>query len=55
MYMYVYVCNMCIETMDENMEHTIFPRLNASAFVCFMLLWGAVSISGQHLFEGGVD
>ena len=34
--------------------HTVFPSLNAAAFICFAPLAGSASIRGRCLFEGGV-
>ena len=33
---------------------TVFPRIDAAAFIYFVGQFGAATIRGQRLFEGGV-
>jgi len=33
---------------------TIFPRIDAAAFIYFVGQFGAATIRGQRLFEGGI-
>ena len=34
--------------------HTVFPRIDAAAFIYFVVQFGAATIRGRRLFEGGV-
>ena len=33
---------------------TVFPRIDAAAFIYFVVQFGAATIRGRRLFEGGV-
>ena len=35
-------------------RHTVFPRIDAAAFIYFVVQFGAATIRGRLLFEGGV-
>ena len=35
-------------------EYTVFPRIDAAAFIYFVGQFGAATIRGRRLFEGGV-
>ena len=34
--------------------NTVFPRIDAAAFIYFVVQFGAATIRGRRLFEGGV-
>ena len=40
--------NVCFRTI------TVFPRIDAAAFIYFIVQFGAATIRGRRLFEGGV-
>ena len=40
-------------TTDSDVD-TVFPRIDAAAFIYFVGQFGAATIRGRRLFEGGV-
>ena len=44
--------NACITHTKDT--HTVFPRIDAAAYIYFVGQFGAATIRGRRLFEGGV-
>ena len=45
---------MCRRLVRNLNMSTVFPRIDATAFIYFIVQFGAATIRGRRLFEGGV-
>ena len=43
-----------VAALPPSFQPTVFPRIDAAAFIYFIVQFGAATIRGRRLFEGGV-